>query len=280
MKSLVFVTLFAVAFSALQDKFRASGVTVMGNSGNWVFFPLNNEDVPTFQLMFPYMTSSVSNSNNGITYTIVIDHLAEVVPAGGMYRIVADTKTDIALQTRWTLNSWDLTYDGLDELVTFNFVSSDHVELISLHVHPGSDDAIVDIYYVNQEYGFTSYVLQQPQLALFYKIAASTGEAPIQGLPLSVTYEAMTFSLEADFMFLSTSGCTKKRSVPRHALPIPTLLQSSTTDHTSASIWISNGNLAAVFGVVPEDIDHALDHCIMFQTSATLGMNLERPNGL
>lgn len=299
------------------DKFRPSGLLIGGAalsldpSFHWTFAPLNNQLIPTFQMRFPHAPVPTHNSRAGLIYTISLDHLAEVVPSSGTFTIVPATMINFNERV-WYTDSFTRFYDveSMGEVIELlfqgfeltadaatDFATAKIVDLlyyptsIRIRAYPDSADDLVDITVHIDNYHFLHTEIYTDisvtpnvqkyralsQLALFWKISASTGEQPDRNVPLALDFDAMTFEVDADVKFTSGAAaaatpCLRKRSEEgaNSTLSMPNYeavqqlsrasrkayiqnlfnRTTSTLDHTSSQLWISGGFVALVIGVV------------------------------
>jgi hypothetical protein len=337
MKSIVFLALVAAAvahwpYAEQEDKFRVSGLSLLGSSlaldptFYWIFSPLNNQLLPTFQIRFPHAPLSTSNSQSGLVYTIVLDHLAEVLPNGGTFTLVPGTTINFN-DVIWFTDTFTRFYDDesmgevieflvqaydsdvFDDLTDTGDATGDSIidmalfpVSIRIRLFPDSADDLVDLTVHIHNYTFVDtetvngVELPETHLAIFYKIAASTGDEPSRVVPLSLDYEAISFEVDGDVKF---DACSKKRSMRRNNATkttrkthAPVVANSrtmkklakvsrqvdmfpypdTTLEHTTVQLWISSGYVAAVIGVVPDD----LATCVSLQTTSTIAVRTFR----
>lgn len=258
-----FVLLFVAAAIAhwpypdQEDKFRTSGVSINGNSAtldsnfHWVFSPFNNQLAPTFQLRFPNVPLVMTNSKNGLLYTISLDHLAEVAPGSGTFSVKPGTL--ISFDTLlWYTDVVSRFYDvesmgEVIETVLYSYENFGEWNGVGTHdllnqfpvairirIFPDSQDDLVDITIHIEDYVFMGWdTTETPQiatshLALFWKLSSSSGEAPFRSIPLGLDYEIMTFEVEPDVKFLHDNACPPKRSMRNATSVAPFSLNRAT----------------------------------------------------
>lgn len=243
MKSLVFLSLVVAALAHWpypdhDDKYRHSGLAISSRSialaheYQWLLFPVNNQFVPNFYLTFPHARTATSN-RLGVTYTISLDHLAEITPDLGTFQLVPGSQTQFQ-EVLWFTEKFERSYDvqSLGEVITMTFeaytnpaadptvdyktstlvhnVPQDYPAILIMTVYPDSADDIIDFFLWIDSYQFT---VSGSQLAVFWKVSSSNGDDFDRSIPLAVEYDVMALEVDPTVIFKMSKPCVHTRGV-------------------------------------------------------------------
>lgn len=300
MKGILFFALVAAAlahwpYANNEDRFRTSSLTIHGSATQhrqyfWIFYPLNNQMQPTFQLKFPERDPMV-------TYTLQLSHVAEVIPNGGTFNLVQESMVPFSAEL-WAPEPplWFFDEETFGEVIELEFnpdaadgrIDGWLVSTIIIRIYPDSLDDLVDILVYLQDYHF---VHPESFLAVFWKLASShkgstDSELPA-AMPLSVEFHDLTFELDADIHvnnvynhhdhrnsvarkpFAAQKKKVRKPSLHRKAMldmkqrsferKVSTKRGDWPEESTSGQLWFTGGYIATVFGQYPGQLKTGLD---------------------
>lgn len=301
MKVLILLALAAVTvahwpYADQDDKFRMSAMTVMSGGVDasahytWYFKPLNNQLQPTFQLSFPNVKANNNMNSKGLVYTLVLDHLAEIMHNGGTYNIVPETTINFNT-VQWYFQDFFWFYDdeSFGEVIEFvlepyDLMDGEYAQVglldnieatIHVRMYPDSEDDLVDVMVYFVDYQFTG---KESLLAVFWKLVSSTGESYERNVPLSLDFSAVSFEVDSDVhltcyknkrtdrerreprdeesrgLTASRGNMLKMRKMSEErkvARGTAVAARDWPAGHTTSQIWITGGFIATVFGTVP-----------------------------